>query len=195
MKGTIHHRPVRPLPGSDATEACVRPAGWRDVLRGWPADLPMDRRLRDRVEFELSRASVQDELHQRSDGRLKARGRASLTLLIAPLVYLVARGLAANVFGATLLAMLLPMLIAIPLVVFLTVRITRRVVAPRFRAGLRREGIDCCVACGHLIGRGHPADTCPECGRAHDRFPLGWGPAPINTPGASLPTATDDPEP
>jgi hypothetical protein len=53
-----------------------------------------------------------------------------------------------------------------------------RVGDPTFRAGLRRQGIDCCVRCGHLMQTDRPNASCPECGFSHEHLPLGWEPSP-----------------
>ncbi len=129
--------------------------------------------------FELQRTSVKTELARRSRGALATSGSALGLGVLCLFVYSGARFGAEQLLGSTVLAGMIAFIVAAPLAAWSILRVTRLVHAPRLRAALRREGIDCCIRCGFLMARGEPADTCPECGREHRDFPLGWGPGPI----------------
>lgn len=190
MTDPIRDRPVRPLPGSASADAAVRPRTWYEAIAGWPDGLPFDRRLRDRARYELSRSSIKQDFASRSRGRYASTATIAVSMASGWFVYMGVHLIARELRGDTALAMVIPFAFAIPTIFYFSLRIQRRIKAPRLRAGLRREGIDCCIDCGHLIGRGNPADTCPECQREHADFPLGWGPGIAGTPG----TRGDDPE-
>lgn len=158
-----------------------RPAPWRPgpftrwrlrEVRGWPPALAPDRMLLDQCVEDGRDPSVMEELTRRlhrEEGRLGRFpwGAALVELAVyVPLVMLpFTHGL-----GATL-----GWLVVVILVEWqVSRRALHRMWHPRFRALLRRHGVDCCIRCGQLAGGVDPAGSCPECGQRHEHVPLGW---------------------
>jgi len=149
---------------------------WLAHARGWPCGVPVRNDLQQRVRYELSRTSVGEDLLVRfRRAGLSRIGRGAVwggLVGAAPgLAHLAVMllGADATVISLAVITMLIVQWLAIH-------RLARVVLGPRTRAGLRREGVDCCVRCGHLMGTGGPDDACPECGFDHAAFPLGWTP-------------------
>ena len=153
----------------------VRRLRWR--LRGWPRALPLDPTLARRIAGDLLRRSVADEAARRlleSDVPASAAWKNGVyVLLFVPGVLVGPIG--AITSGVVSLAVIVVMFLAQLAAVAL---LLNRVGDPTFRAGLRRQGIDCCVRCGHLMQTDRPDASCPECGFSHEHLPLGWEPSP-----------------
>lgn len=147
--------------------------------RGWPKSVPVDCDLHRRVAFERSRTSVAKDLHARltKAGLISARGVVLWVLIVVLAPHSIQ--LFRMVFEATPLLVALWIALVIGFEVLAVRQMVRRFSGSAVRASLRREGVDCCARCGHLMGAGGLADTCPECGQSHEELPLGWGPDPI----------------
>ncbi len=170
---------VRPLPGATAAGAATGARTRWDGIRGWPDGLPVDRRLDERVAFELQRTSIKRELVRRSRGRL-ADTRDTLAIFgLGVLVLHFSSEVTDGLLLRPLLAFAVHAVVVGGYGLWAACHLVRRFRAPHLRAMLRRNGVDCCIGCGFLMARGEPADTCPECGREHADFPIGWGPGPI----------------
>jgi hypothetical protein len=162
-------------PAAGDRPGALRRLKWR--LRGWPRALPLDLALAWRIEGDLLRRSVADEAARRlleSDVPAPAAWKLSVyVLLFVPGVLVGPIG--AITSGVVSLAVIVVMFLAQLAAVAL---LLNRVGDPTFRAGLRRQGIDCCVRCGHLMQTDRPNASCPECGFSHEHLPLGWEPSP-----------------
>jgi hypothetical protein len=171
--------------GSPGTAPVSRLRRFYEHTRGWPRSVPVDGDLCRRVIFERSRTSVGKDLHARltEAGLVDVRGAMLWVLIVVVLPQSVQ--IIRMLFEATPMIVALWIVCVIGLEFFAVRRMLRQFTAPAVRASLRREGIDCCARCGHLMGAGGPADTCPECGQSHELLPLGWGPGPIETSGRS----------
>ena len=188
MTDPVQRRPVRALPGAIPADRAIRDRTWWDALHGWPAGLPVDRRLVRRVRFETSRTSVRKDMNRRFDGRLAAASRLSLGTMVLVVVSVQGHQWTSMVLGETIWSMLAYASMIVAGTLAIGHRSIRCFHAPVLRAGLRREGVDCCIDCGQLMGRGEAANTCPECGRRHDAFPLEWGPGRLNDLAGVAPT-------
>ena len=166
-------------PAKDDRPGVLRRLKWR--LRGWPRALPLDLTTAFRAESDLMRTSIATQASTRladSGLRSPAARNAGITLLTT---------IPSTVLGPLLIwtsgSTSGPLAFALIVIVFL-IQIGALVLGftnagdPTFRAGLRRQGIDCCVRCGHLMQTDRPDASCPECGFCHEHLPLGWEPPP-----------------
>lgn len=168
----------------------LRRLKWR--LRGWPRALPLDLTTAFRVESDLMRTSIATQASTRlADSGLQspaARSTGVVLLTIIPSGILLPLGIWTSGSSSGPLAFALIALAFLMQIGTLVLRFTNAG-DPTFRAGLRRQGIDCCVRCGHLMETDRPDASCPECGLSHEHLPLGWEPPPKAAAAARPPEA------
>lgn len=176
-------RSTVPGPSADPIDGRVHEPGslaewWLHVFRGWPDGLPVTPVLLRRAKYNLMRTSVNADLKERFR-RANAGVGYVRPITTAPILgfWLFFQPVVLWANSPSVLLLVLTPGIALQLAWAWWQ--LKRIYAPRLRASLRREGVNCCVRCGHMIGLDEPASTCPECGLDHRDLPLGWGPGEI----------------